>query len=150
MNTFGHNIRLTTFGESHGCAVGGVLDGFPSGVHIDFDAIDDALAFRRGQGMPGVSARATAERDEVEWLSGLLDGVTLGTPIAFIVRNSAQQSADYEALRDVFRPGHADEAYYRKYGIRDWRGGGRASARATLPCVVAGAMEFSLLLIRKH
>lgn len=136
-NTFGDILRLTTFGESHGPAMGGVIDGFPAGVHIDLDEVQRMVDRRR----PGQSEVTTArvEQDRVEVLSGIMNGVTLGTPIGFMVRNTGQRSADYEALKDCYRPGHADYTYAAKYGIRDHRGGGRASARETVSRVVAGA-----------
>lgn len=143
MNTFGHIFRLTTFGESHGAAIGGVIDGCPAGVTLDLDFIQAELDRRR----PGQSRLTTArkEGDRVELLSGVLelpdgDFQTTGTPIGFIVRNENQHSADYDDLRDVFRPSHADYTYYIKYGLRDHRGGGRSSARETVSRVVAGAI----------
>ena len=147
MNTIGVKYRFTSFGESHGPAVGGVIDGCPSGLRIDMDAIrEDLLRRKRGDDVTaGVSARAVKEADEVEWLSGLLDGVTLGTPIAFLIRNTDARPEDYEALKNVYRPGHADYTYEAKYGIRDVRGGGRASARETAARVVAGAIAKQLL-----
>ena len=143
MNTFGHLFRLTTFGESHGAAIGGIIDGCPSNLKLDFDFIDSEL-LRRKTAQSSTSSQRK-EPDQIEWLSGFLDGVTLGTPIAFMVRNKDAKSADYEALRDVYRPSHADFTYEQKYGIRDWRGGGRASARTTLPIVVAGAIAKQIL-----
>ena len=143
MNTLGHNFTLTTFGESHGPAIGGVIDGCPSNLKIDFQLIDEEL--RRRKTAQSATASQRHETDQVEWLSGLLDGVTLGTPIAFIVRNEDCKSKDYELLKDVYRPSHADFTYEKKYGIRDWRGGGRASARTTLPIVVAGAIAKQIL-----
>lgn len=143
MNTTGEIFRVTTFGESHGFAVGGVIDGCPSGVQIDKQLIASDLA-RRATGTTS-SASQRREADEVEFLSGLLDGVTLGTPIAFIIRNTDAHPEDYQALKDLFRPSHADYTYQAKYGIRDWRGGGRASARTTAPVVVAGAIAKQLL-----
>ena len=124
MNTFGRKLMLTTFGESHAAAIGGVLDGFPAGVRIDLNFIQSELDKRK----PGTSKFATArnEGDCVEILSGVFEGVSTGTPIGFIIRNENQKSGDYENLRELFRPGHADYAYYRKYGIRDHRGGGRS------------------------
>ena len=143
MNTIGHIFKLTTFGESHGTAIGGVIDGCPSQLKLDFDFIDSELLRRKTAQSSTASQRK--EPDQIEWLSGLLDGVTLGTPIAFMVRNEDAKSADYEALKDVYRPSHADFTYEQKYGIRDWRGGGRASARTTLPIVVAGAIAKQIL-----
>ena len=144
MNVFGDKWMFTSFGESHGRAIGGVLDGVPAGMHIDFDMIREELE-RRSKGVKevrseGVSQRALREPDEVEWLSGVLDGVTLGTPIAFIIRNKDARPEDYEYLKHTYRVGHADKVYEQKYGIRDWRGGGRASARETAARVVAGAI----------
>jgi len=143
MNTIGHIFRLTTFGESHGTAIGGVIDGCPSQLKLDFDFIDSELQRRKTAQSATGSQRV--ESDKIEWLSGLLDGVTLGTPIAFLVRNEDAKPADYEALKDVYRPSHADFTYEQKYGLRDWRGGGRASARTTLPIVVAGAIAKQIL-----
>ncbi len=143
MNTIGYIFRLTTFGESHGTAIGGVIDGCPSQLKLDFDFIESELLRRKTAQTATASQRK--EPDQIEWLSGLLDGVTLGTPIAFMVRNEDAKSADYEALKDVYRPSHADFTYEQKYGIRDWRGGGRASARTTLPIVVAGAIAKQIL-----
>ena len=148
MNAFGEKWVFTSFGESHGVAVGGVLDGVPAGLHIDFDMIRSELERRAGRikangervEAQGVSPRAAREPDEVEWLSGVLDGVTLGTPIAFIIRNKDARPEDYEALKHTYRTGHADKVYEQKYGIRDYRGGGRASARETAARVVAGAV----------
>ena len=146
MNTFGRKIRFTNFGESHGIAVGGVLDGIPSKFAIDFEAIQYDLDRRAGRvGDLIVSERAKQEKDEVEWLSGLMDNVTLGTPIAYIIRNADARSEDYEALKDVYREGHADRVYELKYGIRDYRGGGRASARETAARVVAGSIAKQIL-----
>ena len=143
MNTFGRKLTLTTFGESHAAAIGGVLDGFPAGVRIDLNFIQSELDKRK----PGGSKFATArsEGDRVEILSGVFDGVSTGTPIGFIIRNENQKSGDYENLRELFRPGHADYAYYRKYGIRDHRGGGRSSARETAVRVAGGAIAQILL-----
>lgn len=137
MNTFGEIFRLTTFGESHGPAIGGVIDGMPAGIGIDLGVVQRELDRRR----PGQSALTTPrkESDRVEILSGLFEGKTTGTPIGFIIRNENQHSADYDNLRDAFRPSHADYTYYNKYGIRDHRGGGRASARETAARCVAGA-----------
>ena len=156
MNTIGKNFVFTSFGESHGKAIGGVLDGVPAGVRIDMDMIREALDKRAGRPpltpplegenlISGVSARALREGDEVEWLSGVMDGVTLGTPIAFIIRNADARSEDYEWLKHTYRIGHADRTYQEKYGIRDHRGGGRASARETASRVVAGSVAQQLL-----
>ena len=142
-NTIGNVFTLTTFGESHGVAIGGVIDGCPSKLKIDFGLIDSELKRRTTAQTQTDSQRK--EPDRVEFLSGVLDGVTLGTPIAFIVRNTDCKSSDYSELKDVYRPSHADFTYQQKYGIRDWRGGGRASARCTLPFVVAGAIAKQLL-----
>lgn len=137
MNTFGQIYRLTSFGESHGPAIGGVIDGMPAGVTIDLDAVQHELDRRR----PGQSDIVTARResDRVEILSGVYESRTLGTPIGFIVRNSDSHSDDYENLRHVYRPSHADYTYDIKYGLRDHRGGGRSSARETVARVVGGA-----------
>ncbi|MDE7397154.1 MAG: chorismate synthase, partial [Muribaculum sp.] len=137
MNTFGHIFRLTTFGESHGEAIGGIIDGMPSGIKIDFNFIQEQLDRRR----PGQSSIVTQrkESDKIEVLSGVFNGVTLGTPIGFIIKNNDQHSKDYSELEHVYRPGHADYTYDTKYGIRDFRGGGRASARETASRVVGGA-----------
>ncbi len=143
MNTIGHLFRLTTFGESHGIAVGGVIDGCPSQLKLDFGFIDSEL--HRRKTAQSFESSQRKESDQIEWLSGLLDDVTLGTPIAFMVCNEDGKSEDYEALKDVYRPSHADFTYEQKYGIRDWRGGGRASARTTLPIVVAGAIAKQIL-----
>jgi len=146
MNTLGHIFRLTTFGESHGTAIGGVIDGCPSQLRIDFDFIEKELLRRKTAQTETASQRK--ESDHIEWLSGLLDGVTLGTPIAFMVRNEDCKTGDYEALKDVYRPSHADFTYEQKYGLHDWRGGGRASARTTLPIVVAGAIAKQILKVK--
>lgn len=137
MNTIGRNITLTTFGESHGEALGGIIDGLPARVAIDLDRVQAELDRRR----PGQSRITTGRReaDRVRVLSGMLDGLTTGTPIGFIIENTNQHSADYEEMRHVFRPSHADFTYQAKYGIRDHRGGGRASARETAARVVGGA-----------
>ena len=147
MNSLGKNFVFTSFGESHGRAIGGVLDGVPAGVHIDMNMIREALDKRAGRvKVKGtVSPRALREGDEVEWLSGVMDGVTLGTPIAFIIRNKDARPEDYEWLKHSYRIGHADRTYQEKYGIRDHRGGGRASARETASRVVAGSVAQQLL-----
>ena len=138
MNTYGDKFRVTTYGESHGPAVGAVIDGCPAGVLLDMEAIGSALARRR-------SGAPRHEADEVEWLSGLKEGITLGTPLAFCIKNSDARSDDYALLEHLFRPGHADYTYYMKYGLRDHRGGGRASARETAVRVVAGAIARQLM-----
>ena len=146
MNSFGDSFVFTSFGESHSAAIGGVLDGVPAGLHINLDMIRQALNRRAGRGQhSGVSPRALREANEVEWLSGVMDGVTLGTPIAFLIRNRDARPEDYEALKHSFRQGHADSTYAAKYGIRDWRGGGRASARETAARVVAGNIAAQML-----
>ena len=138
MNTFGHIFRLTTFGESHGEAIGGVVDGMPAGIDIDLEFIQAELNRRR----PGQSKITTSrqEPDQVELLSGVFEGKSTGCPIGFIVRNTNQHSQDYENMRHVFRPSHADYTYTQKYGIRDHRGGGRSSARITISRCVGGAL----------
>ena len=139
MNTFGKTLTLTTFGESHGPAMGGVIDGFPAGFKIDFDGLLAEIAKRRPGASPLVTARK--ETDTPEFLSGISpEGVTLGTPIGFIVRNADHHSSDYDEMAKVYRPNHADYTYIRRYGIRDHRGGGRSSARETVNWVVAGAL----------
>ena len=138
MNTFGTLFRLTSFGESHGPAIGGVIDGMPAGISLDFEAVQAELDRRK----PGQSAITTArkEDDKVEFLSGIFNGQTLGTPIGFIIRNTDTRSKDYSSVEHVYRPGHADYTYSAKYGLRDYRGGGRSSARETAVRVVAGAL----------
>lgn len=144
MNTFGNLFRVTTFGESHGPAVGGVIDGMPAGVDVDLGFIQHQLDRRR----PGQSRLTTArkEADQVELLSGVFEGKTTGCPIGFMVRNTNQHSSDYENIRNLYRPSHADFTYSMKYGLRDHRGGGRSSARETISRVVAGA--FAMLALR--
>ena len=138
MNTFGTLFRLTTFGESHGAAIGGVVDGMPPGIDIDMAFLQAELNRRR----PGQSQITTSrqEPDQVELLSGVFEGKSTGCPIGFIVRNQNQHSQDYENMRCLFRPSHADYTYYNKYGIRDHRGGGRSSARITISRCVGGAL----------
>lgn len=144
MNSIGKLYRLTTFGESHGPAIGGIIEGFPSGFEVDTELIQKELDARRpGTGIPGGSARQ--ETDRVQILSGIFEGKSLGTPIGFIIPNKDARSEDYEELRDVYRPSHADFTYQMKYGIRDHRGGGRASARETACRVVAGAFARQVL-----
>lgn len=145
MNTIGRIFRLTSFGESHGPAVGGVIDGMPAGIEVDEEFIQSELDRRR----PGQSRITTArkESDRVELLSGIFEGCTTGCPIGFLVRNENQHSSDYDNMRDVFRPSHADYTYQMKYGIRDHQGGGRSSARETVSRVVAGA--FAKMALRQ-
>jgi chorismate synthase len=142
-SSFGRLFTLTTFGESHGAAVGVVVDGMPPGIPLDAAAVQRELDRRR----PGQSAITTQrqEADQVEILSGIFGGVSLGTPIAMLVRNTDARSKDYDALKDVYRPGHADHAYDRKYGVRDHRGGGRSSGRETVGRVAAGALAKAAL-----
>ncbi len=137
-NSFGNILRLTSFGESHGKGIGGVIDGFPAGIRIDMDFVQAELNRRR----PGQSAITTArkEEDKVEFLSGIFEGKSTGCPIGFIVWNQNQHSNDYDNMKEVYRPSHADYTYKVKYGIRDHRGGGRSSARETISRVVAGAL----------
>lgn len=142
-NSIGQLFRLTTFGESHGAGIGGVVDGCPAGLKLDLDAVQRELDRRR----PGSTPLGTArnEGDRLEVLSGLFNGVTLGTPIAFLLRNTDARSHDYDTLKDVYRPGHADLTWDAKYGLRDHRGGGRSSARETAARVVGGAIARQLL-----
>lgn len=142
-NTFGQNFKISTFGESHGAAIGVVIDGCPAGIVLDLKKIQHELNRRK----PGQSSITTsrAEDDEFELLSGVVDGITLGTPIAIIVRNQNAKPADYDYLKEAYRPSHADYTYEMKYGIRDHRGGGRSSARETIARVIAGAIAKQLL-----
>ena len=142
-NTFGNIFTLTTFGESHGEAVGGIIDGMPAGIEVDMDFIQHQLDRRR----PGQSQITTQrkEPDHVELLSGVYQGKTTGTPIGFMVRNTNQRSSDYNNMVDLFRPSHADYTYYNKYGLRDPRGGGRSSARITISRCVGGALAMLAL-----
>lgn len=142
-NSFGEIFKITTFGESHGESIGGVIDGCPAGIELDFKAINRDLQRRK----PGQSAIVTQrkEDDEVDFLSGIFEGKTTGTPIGFIIRNQDQKSRDYDHIKNVFRPSHADFTYEKKYGIRDYRGGGRSSARETACRVVAGAIAKQLI-----
>lgn len=142
-STIGTVFRLTTFGESHGTAIGGVVDGCPAGLHLDLALVQDELDRRR----PGSTPLGTTRRegDRVEILSGVYEGVTLGTPIGFLLRNENAHSADYDHLKETYRPGHADLTWEQKFGIRDHRGGGRASARETAVRVAAGAIGRQLL-----
>jgi len=142
-SAFGQIFKLTTFGESHGVAIGGIIDGCPAGLEIDFDSIQAELDRRK----PGQSAIVTQrkEEDKVEFLSGIFEGKTTGTPIGFLIRNKDQKSKDYSHIKDQFRPSHADYTYQQKYGIRDYRGGGRSSARETACRVVAGSIAKQIL-----
>jgi chorismate synthase len=143
-NTFGKIFKLTTFGESHGVAIGGIIDGCPSGLDIDLQAVQKQLDRRK----PGQSKITSSrkESDTVEFLSGIFEGKTTGTPIGFMINNKDQKSKDYTHIKDAFRPSHADFTYQEKYGIRDYRGGGRSSARETANWVVAGAIAEQILL----
>ena len=145
-NTFGKIFRLTTFGESHGTVIGGIIDGCPAGLELDLDLIQHQLDRRR----PGQSKITTQrkESDNVEFLSGIFEGKTTGTPIGFIIKNEDAKSKDYSHVKDTFRPSHADFTYQKKYGIRDYRGGGRTSARETVNWVVAGAVAQQILSLQ--
>jgi chorismate synthase len=142
-NTFGTNFCLTTFGESHGEAIGGVIDGCPAGLQIDFNMIEEELRRRKTASTTTSSQRK--ESDKIIFLSGVFEGKTLGTPVAFMVKNEDARPSDYDNIKNVYRPSHADFTYQQKYGIRDYRGGGRSSARALLPCVVAGCLAKQIL-----
>ena len=137
-NTFGRHFSFTTFGESHGRALGCIVDGVPAGLEIDESFIQSELDRRK----PGQNKYATArkEGDKIEILSGVFEGKSTGTPIAMVIFNENQKSGDYDSVKDLFRPGHADFTYFHKYGIRDYRGGGRSSARETAARVAAGAI----------
>ncbi len=143
MNSFGHRFRFSTFGESHGVALGCIVDGVPAGLKIDLDFIQSEMNRRK----PGQNEFATKrnEGDKVEILSGVFEGLSTGTSIAMIIYNENQKSSDYSNIKDLFRPGHADFTYFNKYGIRDYRGGGRSSARETSARVAAGAIAKLLL-----
>ncbi|WP_458626502.1 chorismate synthase [Winogradskyella sp. PC D3.3] len=142
-NSFGKLFKLTTFGESHGVAIGGIIDGCPAGLELDFEAIQNELNRRK----PGQSKIVTQrkEPDTVEFYSGIFEGLTTGTPIGFVIHNTNQKSKDYSHIKDVYRPSHADYTYEKKYGVRDYRGGGRSSARETASRVVAGAIAKQFL-----
>lgn len=144
MNTFGHILRLTTAGESHGPAMVGILDGFPAGFVVDLEGVDKFLALRAPGHLDGVTS-PRRETDHAEILSGMFEGITTGTPIAFMIRNRDTRAEDYDMLRNVYRPSHADYTYQMKYGLRDHRGGGRASARETALRVVAGSFALAAL-----
>lgn len=143
MNTFGKIFRLTTFGESHGTAIGGIIDGCPAGIELDVEEIQSELDRRK----PGQSKIVTQrkESDTVQFLSGIFEGKTTGVPIGFIIPNENQKSKDYSHIEEVFRPSHADFTYHQKYGNRDHRGGGRSSARETANWVVAGAVAKQII-----
>lgn len=143
MNTFGNIFRLTSFGESHGLSIGGIIDGCPAGITLDFEKIQQELSRRK----PGQSKIVTQrkESDLVEFQSGIFEGKTTGTPIGFVIKNDNQKSKDYSHIKDKYRPSHADYTYSKKYGIRDFRGGGRSSARETAVRVVAGAIAKQIL-----
>ena len=142
-NSFGKMFKLTTFGESHGLAIGGIIDGCPAGLEIDVEKVQNDLNRRR----PGQSAIVTQrkEPDIVEFLSGIFEGKSTGTPIGFVIKNANQKSKDYSHIKDTYRPSHADYTYDEKYGVRDYRGGGRSSARETACRVVAGSIAKQLL-----
>lgn len=142
-NSIGKLFKLTTFGESHGAAIGGVIDGCPAGIKLDFEAIQNELDRRK----PGQSAIVTQrkEPDTVEFLSGIFEGVTTGTSIGFVIKNTNQKSKDYSDIKNTYRPSHADYTYTQKYGLRDYRGGGRSSARETANWIVAGAIAKQIL-----
>lgn len=142
-NTFGKLFKLTTFGESHGEALGGIIDGCPAGIELNFEAIQHEMQRRK----PGQSSIVTQrkEADEVQFLSGIFEGKTTGTPIGFIIPNTNQKSEDYSHIKDSYRPSHADYVYEKKYGIRDYRGGGRSSARETASRVLGGAVAKQII-----
>ena len=147
-STFGQLLKLTSFGESHGPAIGGVLDGCPAGLPLSEKDLQIELDRRK----PGKNQYTTPrnEEDKVEILSGIFNGVTTGTPIAFLIRNKDQKTSDYTKLENIFRPGHGDYTYYKKYGVYDHRGGGRASARETAVRVAAGAIAKKFLLAKNR
>lgn len=145
-NTFGRLLRLTTYGESHGAGLGGILDGCPAGLPLCEEDLQRELDLRKPGNGPTATARK--ESDTVRILSGVFEGVTTGTPVAFHVANEDQRSRDYGNLADVFRPGHADWSYFHKYGVRDYRGGGRSSGRETVARVAGGAIAKKLLAVR--
>lgn len=142
-NIFGNILQFTSFGESHGPAIGGVLDGLPPGLIIDYEFIKDQLKRRKPVFKQGGTSRR--EDDEIIWLSGIVEGKTTGAPLVFMMENKNYQSKDYDELKNVYRPSHADYTYEKKYGIRDYRGGGRSSARETATRVVAGSIAQSVL-----
>jgi len=142
-NSFGNLFKITTFGESHGTAIGGIIDGCPPGIELDFEAIQHEMNRRK----PGQSKIVTQrkEQDQVKFLSGIFEGKTTGTPIGFVIENANQKSKDYSHIKNAYRPSHADFVYDKKYGFRDYRGGGRSSARETASRVVAGAIAKQML-----
>ena len=144
-NTFGQAFRVTTFGESHGEALGCVIDGCPSGISFDEDFLQSQMDRRKPGAKDNASVTSRKEDDKAEVLSGVFEGKTTGTPIAILIRNANQHSGDYSNIMNKFRPGHADFTYYEKYGIRDYRGGGRSSGRETCARVAAGAVALMLL-----
>ena len=144
MNTFGNTFRMTTYGESHGPAVGAVVDGCPANLRIDQERIDASLR-RRRDGAVGAQTTARREADTVEWLGGLMEGVTTGAPLAFVLRNEDTRSEDYDSLRGMLRPGHGDYTWLAKHGMYDHRGGGRNSGRITAAWVVAGCVAAQVL-----
>jgi len=145
-NSFGTIYKVTTFGESHGAAIGGIIDGFPSNFEIDIDYIN--LELKRRRTNQGIYSSSRSEEDEIEFLSGIFEGKTLGTPISFIIRNKNTISKDYNNIKDIYRPSHGDYTYEAKYGHRDYRGGGRSSARETAIRVVAGAFAKQYLMTK--
>ncbi|MFW6020358.1 MAG: chorismate synthase [Bacteroidales bacterium] len=145
-NSLGNILKFSSFGESHGSAIGGVLDGFPAGIEIDQNFVQQQIERRKPHSKKGGTERK--EDDEVVWLSGLEDNKTTGAPIAFLIKNKNQRQADYDSLKNVYRPSHADYTWQKKYGVRDFKGGGRASARETVVRVVAGAL--ALLMLKKY
>ncbi len=146
MNTFGQIFKLSSFGESHGKAMGGIIDGIPAGLTVDFNFIQSEIE-KRATGK-NIFSSQRKESDKVEFLSGIFEEKTLGTPIGFMIKNTDAQSLDYNNLKEIYRPGHADYVYDEKYGLRDWRGGGRASARETISRVVGGA--FAKIFLKKY
>lgn len=145
-NTFGNLFKLTTFGESHGVAIGGIIDGCPSGLSVNFEKIQYELSRRK----PGQSSIVTQRREDdfVTFFSGIFNGITTGTPIGFFIKNRNKKSIDYEHIKSIYRPSHSDFTYYKKYGLRDYRGGGRSSARETVCRVAAGSIAKQLLMLK--
>jgi chorismate synthase len=145
-NSIGKIFKLTTFGESHGEAIGGIIEGVPAGLTVDFSLVENDIKRRNPSNSPFSTSRV--EPDRVEFLSGIFEGKTLGTPIAFVIKNRVHKSSDYKDIKDIFRASHADYGYFAKYGIRDYRGGGRASARETVARVVGGA--FAKMILKRY